>query len=268
MEENNEILQQQLRQLQELQTSQKQIIDTLNERVLVLENKNNQATSDLIIANDTIQKLRTEKEIEIRKVINIAKKLDDVIHTKMNSEEELEETQARVRELESELTLSRTGSIDSLSFGGLVLSRSDFSVSEKYENMSEISSPSRARGAAHIDEPQQRLDDVALIKELQGEIDALKKELSNCKDVNSNKSAESPFVKLQITEILQQTPKDAAAAVAMDEPREMYDWSREELIFELIEQKIKYALTSFELEDKTGKLHSLLKRIKKQKSKS
>ena len=286
IEEKNEALYQQLKQLQDLQSSHKQTIDTLNERILVIEGKNIQATNDLTVANETIQKLRAEKEIEIRKVINIAKKLDDAIHTKMNSEEELEETQARMRELESELIMSRKGSIDSSTFSGLVLSRSeDFSVSEKYENMSELSSPGKAPEANTYDTivTQQRLDDMYLIKELQVEIEALKSELSHYKDSNNSIAlahtptdtavtntrieSESPLVKLQkVSEILQHTPTSTITPTK-SESKEMYDWSREELIFELIEQKIRYALVSFELEEKSGKLHSLLKRIKQHKSK-
>ncbi len=284
IEEKNEALHQQLKQLEDLQSIHKQTIDTLNERLLTLEDKNSQATNDLIVANETIQKLRAEKEIEIRKVINIAKKLDDAIHTKMNSEEELEETQARMRELESELIMSRKGSIDSSTFSGLVLSRSeDFSVSEKYENMSELSSPGKAPEGNAYDTivTQQRLDDLYLIKELQGEIEGLKSELSHYKDStcgvahtptnaavsNTHIEAESPLVKLQkVSEILQHTPNHTISPMK-SEPKEMYDWSREELLFELIEQKIRYALVSFELEEKSGKLHSLLKRIKQHKSK-
>jgi len=277
IEENNEILLQQLKQLQEIQTSQQQVIGALNEQILGLEDKNNHMSNELSVAHETIQKLRTEKEIEIRKVINIAKRLDDAIHTKMNSEEELEETQARMRELESELLMSRKGSIDSSQFSGLVLSRSeDFSVSEKYENMSELSSPGKAPATSLYDSvvTQQRLDDLYLIKDLQEEIDALKSELSVYKSsgnsvVTHATSAveETPLAKLQqVEEILHRSPKTPAVQ-SSSEPKEMYDWNREELIFELIEQKIKNALVSFELEEKTAKLHSLLKRIKQHKSK-
>jgi len=195
----------------------------------------------------------------------------------MNSEEELEETQARMRELESELLMSRKGSIDSSQFSGLVLSRSeDFSVSEKYENMSELSSPCKAPATSLYDSvvTQQRLDDLYLIKDLQEEIDALKSELSVYKSsgnsvVTHATSAveETPLAKLQqVEEILHRSPKTPAAH-SSSEPKEMYDWNREELIFELIEQKIKNALVSFELEEKTAKLHSLLKRINQHNSK-
>jgi hypothetical protein len=71
IEENHEILLQQLKQLQELQTSQQQVIGALNEQILGLEDKNNHMSNELSVAYETIQKLRTEKEIEIRKVINI-----------------------------------------------------------------------------------------------------------------------------------------------------------------------------------------------------
>lgn len=285
IEESNEVQRQQLNQLQDLQSSQKKIMDTLNEQILVLEEKNIQATNDLIAANETIQKLRAEKEIEIRKVIHIAKKLDDAIHTKMNSEEELEETQARMRELESELIMSRKGSIDSSTFSGLVLSRSEeFSVSEKYENMSELSSPGKAPEANpsnpydNVDSKQP--DDEDLVRALQVEVEALKSELSHYKDSNGSIVhtptgtpltdtciKDKSLVEVQkVPEILQHTPKPTPAPVNI-ESKEMYDWSREELIFELIEQKVRHALVSFELEEKTGKLHSLLQRIKQHQGK-